>query len=84
MDMSEAMTVVGIVVDERVEHAPQVQEVITRYGKDIICRMGVPSPSKENGLITLVFKGEAGTAEQFYHELEGIGGVDAQMMSFSH
>jgi putative iron-only hydrogenase system regulator len=82
--MSETMTVIGIVVDERARRAPRVQEVITRYGEDIICRMGVPSPSKENGLITLVFKGETGTAERFYHELEGIGGIDAQMMRFPH
>jgi putative iron-only hydrogenase system regulator len=80
--MSETMTVIGIVVDGRTERAPQVQEVITRYGTDIVCRMGVPSPSKENGLITLVFKGEAATAKQFYDELEELSGVDAQIMRF--
>jgi putative iron-only hydrogenase system regulator len=81
--MSETMTVIGIVVDGRAERAPEVQEVITRYGEDIVCRMGVPSPSKENGLITLVFKGEVSAAERFYDELEGLSGVDAQMMRFT-
>jgi putative iron-only hydrogenase system regulator len=82
--MGESMTVIGIVVDERAERAPRVQEVITRYGEDIVCRMGVPGPSKQNGLITVVFNGETAKAERFYRELEEVGGVAAQMMRFRH
>jgi hypothetical protein len=82
--MNETMTVVGIAVDERAERALPVQEVITRYGEAIVCRMGVSSQSKKNGLITLVFRGDAAPAERFYHELEAISGINAQMMRFTH
>lgn len=81
--MNEGLTVFGVLVDNRADRAPGVQEVITRYGEDIIARMGVPSPSKERGLITLVFKGEVPAAQSLYRELEAINGVDVQMLHFS-
>ncbi|HYH04025.1 MAG TPA: hypothetical protein VEC37_13060 [Bacillota bacterium] len=80
--MNEALTVIGVLVDHRADRAPGVQEVITRYGEDIIARMGVPSPSKEKGLITLVFKGETTAAQQFYRELGEISGVAVEMLHF--
>jgi putative iron-only hydrogenase system regulator len=80
--MAASLTVMGILVDHRSEVAPGVQEVITRHGTDIICRMGVPSPSKEKGLITLVFEGDVQGIGQFRRELEEIPGVTVQTMSF--
>jgi putative iron-only hydrogenase system regulator len=76
------VTVLGIMVDQRGCNAPEVQEVITKHGTDIICRMGVPSPSKEQGLITLVFEGDLQTVQQFQNELEEIKGVNVKTMSF--
>jgi putative iron-only hydrogenase system regulator len=81
--MAEPLTIIGIMVDRRAEHAPEVQEVITRHGEDIVCRMGVPSPSKEKGLITVVYKGDSSGAEHFYNQLEDISGVDVRMVRFS-
>jgi hypothetical protein len=45
--------------------------------------MGVPSPSKEQGLITLVFEGDTQGVKEFRKELEEISGVNVQTMSFS-
>lgn len=81
--MKEPLTILGLMVDHRADRAPGLQEVITRYGQDIVGRMGLPSPSKEKGLITLVFKGEKSAAQDFYKELEAISGVDVQMMHFT-
>jgi putative iron-only hydrogenase system regulator len=81
--MVEPLTIIGIMVDHRAERAPDVQEIITRHGDDIVCRMGVPSPSKEKGLITLVYKGDNAGAEHFYNQLEEISGVDVQMVRFN-
>jgi putative iron-only hydrogenase system regulator len=81
--MADSLTIMGILVDHRGKHAPEVQEVITRHGSDILCRMGVPSPSKEQGLITLVFEGDLAGVQDFRRELEAIAGVDVQSMSFS-
>lgn len=81
--MSIPLTVFGIMVDNRNENAPEMQEVITKYGRDIICRMGVPSPSKEKGFITLVYEGEPKDATTFRKELEDVAGITVQTMSFS-
>lgn len=81
--MKEPLTIIGMMVDQRADRAPGLQEVITRYGEDIVGRLGLPSPSKEKGLITLVFKGEKSTAQDFYKELVAVSGVDVQMMHFA-
>lgn len=80
--MAESMTVLGIMIDQRAWKAPHVQEIITRHGDRILCRMGIPTPSKENGLITLVVEGEQNHARLFCEELQTIEGVQVQMMSF--
>jgi putative iron-only hydrogenase system regulator len=83
MMMANPIHILGIMVDNRGEVAPGLQEVITRYGSDIICRMGVPSPSKKKGLITLVFEGELAEVSKFREELTAVPGVLVQTMSFS-
>lgn len=81
--MSTPITLMGILVDHRAEMAPEVQEIITRYGGDILCRMGIPSPSREKGLITVVMEAKGETVQQFRKELQDISGVDVQTMSFN-
>ena len=81
--MSAGLTVFGIMVDNRGKNAPDMQEVISKYGKDIIGRMGVPSPSKEQGLVTLIYEGESKNATIFRKELEDISGVTVQTMTFT-
>ena len=81
--MSAGLTVLGIMVDHRDQNAPDMQEVITKYGRDIIGRMGVPSPSKEQGLITLIYEGDSKDATVFRKELEDISGITVQTMTFT-
>ncbi|HBF39525.1 MAG TPA: hypothetical protein DDW50_19675 [Firmicutes bacterium] len=81
--MATGLTVFGIMVDQRDQNAPDMQEVITKYGRDIIGRMGVPSPSKEQGLITLIYEGESKNVTVFRKELEDISGVTVQTMTFT-
>jgi len=80
--VTEPLSIIGILVERRAEHAPDLQEIITRHGENILCRMGIPSPSKDNGLITLVYKGDEKQTEEFQHELEAMPGVHIQRMSF--
>lgn len=81
--MAEPLTVLGIMVDHRDRKAPQIQEIITKYGDRILCRMGIPSPSKENGLITLILEGDLPHADGFCEELRNVDGIQVQMMSFT-
>ena len=80
--MTKQLSLVGLLVDDRGEMAPQVQEIITQYGTEIIGRFGVPSPSKEMGLITLVMETESGQIEELRSQLTSIEGVEVQVASF--
>lgn len=80
--MTAPLTVFGILVNHREEIAPEMQEVITKHGGNIICRMGVPSPSKGNGLITLIYEGELKQVDGFQKELEELSGITVKTMSF--
>ena len=80
--MATPLSIMGILVEGRGEVAPEVQDVITRYGRDILCRMGIPGPDKENGLITLVVESELEDLMKFRRELEQISGLTIQTLSF--
>lgn len=80
--MAAPLSLMGILVDKRAEIAPEAQEVITKYGGKILSRMGIPSPDKKKGLITLVVESELEDLLQFRQELEEIPGLTIQTMSF--
>lgn len=54
----EQIYLVGMLVNNRSEQAPDVQEIITEYGSDVIGRFGIPSADKQDGLIVLVMQEE--------------------------
>jgi putative iron-only hydrogenase system regulator len=81
--MPHKLSLVGILVDDRGEIAPKVQEVITHFGTDIIGRFGVPSPSKEKGLITLIMESEPADVRELASGLEKIEGVEVQTIEFA-
>ncbi len=72
------LKIVGIRVEDRARRAPAVQEVITRFGTDISCRLGIPGPEKENGLIVLVMEDDEGIRA----ELAGMEGVEVKSLEF--
>lgn len=80
--MATPLSIMGILVQERAAVAPEVQEIITKHGHEILCRMGIPGPQKENGLITLVVESEMEDLMKFRHELEEIPGLTVQTLSF--
>lgn len=80
--MAMPLSIMGILIEDRAEIAPEAQEVITKYGSEILCRMGIPGPDKEKGLITLVVESELEDLMKFRHELEEISGLTVQTLSF--
>lgn len=80
--IAKNLSLVGILVDHRGDMAPRVQEVITEYGTEVIGRLGVPSPSKEKGLITLAMEAEISEIQEFTGRLKAIEGVEVQIASF--
>ena len=80
--MANPLTIVGILVEDRAERAPEMQAIITKYGGDILSRMGISSPDREKGLITLVMESEVGQVRRFQWELEAIPGLAVQTLTF--
>lgn len=79
--MSAELFVVGIVVDERATHGPEVQEVLTRYGSGILSRNGIPDPSGTRGVITVTMQAGQGHAARLKEDLDAIEGVQSCYMA---
>lgn len=76
----EHLTIMGVRLDHRKDIAPKVQEVLTRHGDRILCRMGLPDPAKEDGIITLYMNTSVQETEEFSRELTAIDGVSVSHM----
>ncbi|NLI11430.1 MAG: hypothetical protein GX425_02100 [Peptococcaceae bacterium] len=48
--MERGICIVGILVDERANHAPEVQQVLTKHGSQILSRNGIPDPGRQRGI----------------------------------
>lgn len=77
-------TIMGITIDSRSHHAPEVQEVLTRYGCIIRTRLGLHETAKETcserGLILLEIPGESNDVNNLVHDLQDIEGVRVNTM----
>ena len=75
--------IVGISVDKRTKSAPVVQQVLTKFGDNIISRYGVHDVGEhERGLITLNFVGSNESLKQLESELGKLEGVNAKSINF--
>jgi hypothetical protein len=77
-------TIFGVHITQRVDNAPAVQAILTKYGCNIRTRLGIhdadgTSCSPSGLLIVDAFGAET---EDFYGELSGLKGVDVQRMDF--
>lgn len=81
--MSRDIRVVGILVEKRAAHAPEVQEVLTRYGSRILMRCGIPDPGRERGIITLTMQAEEGEYQVMERDLQEIEGVSVKSVSLA-
>ena len=80
--MQRDIYIVGLMIDERDQKAPNVQQIITRYGSSILCRNGIPSPSRERGIITLTMEAYPEEYNEMEQELRQIKGVTVESIHF--
>ena len=84
----ERHIVLGVHITERVKHAPQVQDLFTKYGCSIKTRLGLHEVSEEfcspNGLVLLEMAGSEEPTFELIEKLEAVEGVDVQKMIFEH
>lgn len=79
--MVESIGIIAMRVDGRCEHAPELQEVLTRYGSSILCRHGIPSPGGESGIITLTCECSGAQMDRMSSELGSVDGVTVKAIS---
>lgn len=80
--MERNIIVLSMVVEERVAHAAEVQNVITRYGKQVLNRSGIPAPSKDKGIITMVMMATEDERKELEQDLQKVKGVEVRTVSF--
>ncbi len=80
--------IVAIHVTNRLKQAGSVQEILTRYGKNIKTRIGLHEAdgrrASPNGLILLEFVAARKRLEAMQAELNAIAGVESQTVIFEH
>lgn len=74
-DDRRRMGVVGIVVTNRLENAPKVNEILTSYGHIIVGRMGIPYRERGFSVIALIVDGTTDELGAMTGKLGSIPGV---------
>lgn len=83
--MTNCSTIVAILQDNRVETAPKVQEILTRYGCNIRMRLGLHDAAlgecSNTGLILLQICGEKNEIAEMERKLQDLPYVKVKTMS---
>ena len=51
--MSKRLGFIGIIIEDRIKAAPQINRILSEYGDEIIARVGVPYKERNCRVITL-------------------------------
>lgn len=78
--------IVGINVLDRIKEAGRTQEVLSKYATSIKTRLGFHELSEDicsrNGFVIIELTGEKSDWDNLENELNEIGGINVQKMSF--
>ncbi len=80
--------IVGIHITDRAIHAGEVQQILSKYAKNIQTRLGLHEVSEDaaspNGLIIIEAVGANQEIDALSDELRRLKGIQVQSMFFSH
>jgi len=80
--------ILGVHINGRVQHIPQVQKILTDYGCSIRTRLGLHEASDSecspNGLIVLELIGDIRKSRELAEKLRALDGVEVKEMLFDH
>lgn len=81
-------TIVGVHITERVQHATEVQQILTKHGCSIRTRLGLHEAAagvcSPNGMILLEMTPDDAATADMMNDLKAIAGVEVQTMVFEH
>ena len=72
----------GLLVDNRCENAPQLQEILTEHGTMIRCRTGVSEENGNNGFISLSLEADSEMINHLEQALAQLDGVTVRTSYF--
>ncbi|NLB72868.1 MAG: CopG family transcriptional regulator [Firmicutes bacterium] len=75
MDLESRIAVVGIVVEDRLNAAKKVNEILSLHADIIVGRLGVPHTEKEAGVIALIINGTTDEIGSLTGKLGSVKGV---------
>lgn len=67
--------VVSVVIQDRIENAPKVNEILSEFASVIVGRMGVPYKERGLSVIALIVDGDTDTLGAMTGRLGAISGV---------
>jgi hypothetical protein len=70
----------AVQIDHRSTHAPEVQEILTRFGCLIEARLGLNRGCEDRGLILLELSGDSSDIAQLSQSLSGVESVSVKTM----
>lgn len=73
--MEKRIGVIGLVIEDRLQAAPAVNEVLSRYGEMIVGRMGIPYRERGLSVMALIVDGDTDQIGALTGKLGGIKGV---------
>lgn len=78
--MKQNICIVGLLVNEKSHQAPEVQQVLSKYGTLILHRSGIPYSDCDRGLINVTMRASSEELDNFKSELNRVNGVKVESL----
>lgn len=78
--MDKRLGFVGLIIEDRTQHAATVNTLLSEFGEIILARTGVPCPERNCSAITLVVDASTDQLGALTGRLGRIGGVSVKSM----
>ena len=79
-------SIIAIKVNGRNSKAPHLQEVLTKYGCNIITRVGFHETNEDNcsvdGIILLQLRGKESEIQNLFNEVDSLEGITPKFIEF--
>jgi putative iron-only hydrogenase system regulator len=78
--LKQNICIAGLLINEKSHQAPEVQQVLSKYGTLILHRSGIPYSNCDRGLINVTMRASREEMDNFKAELNRIDGVKVESL----
>ncbi|MGD9638508.1 MAG: TM1266 family iron-only hydrogenase system putative regulator [Alphaproteobacteria bacterium] len=79
--MDKRICVISMIVSNRIETAPKVNELLSKYGEKIVGRFGIPFKDKGYNVVSVVLEAETDDIGSLTGKLGQISGVTVKSLT---